>query len=330
MDKNKLPEHTKKQHFVPQFLIRKFYNSSKRLEGYSFRERKIIYPDADDICSMNYLYEWDMVNFLNYIEKVLSKLESRINVNLNNTIDYLNSANNNKEVFVSLTEDIKEMCKYTIIQRLRMPDIINQLPQIVLKGYAEFLMEMACRENEEVRKQGLQEELKKLLKEDIEFDEKKKGADEAFLKGEGLKLLFEEDLIIEYIYNLVMSSHKVVIKKSNNFHFVSSDEPVMILGEVGEVKDMFNTSNFYLPITPNYILCLIVSNGEYDELIGDRVILQEIQEKEYEKILRNQVAQAKKLVYTDKITKKMEDIINEILDAKEELEKYEKGIMETV
>ena len=57
MTKNK-NEHTKKQHFVPQFLIRKFYNGSNRLEGYLFRERKRIYPEAKDICSIKYLYEW--------------------------------------------------------------------------------------------------------------------------------------------------------------------------------------------------------------------------------------------------------------------------------
>ena len=112
---------TKRQHYVPQVLIKNFYNNSNRVNAYLLKDGTIFSSTSRDICHKKYLYEYDKDNHLNEIEKEFNPIEGKLGDSFRNIFKQLNNIDikNSEGCLVPINEDIKFICRYLIIQLLR-------------------------------------------------------------------------------------------------------------------------------------------------------------------------------------------------------------------
>ena len=303
---------TVKQHFVPQFYIRNFYNSKNKVDCWIVgkKDNPICEKSAKAICWELNLYEWDMDEFLNDIEDRLDAFENEVKPAIDNIFNYFNQFELKQGdcLYLPKTEDIEKLIVYVIIQILRTPNMIHSLSDMVEKMIRAD--EMFC----------------KLVFEDNIVKNSDSETIKAALKGKGLDFFFKNKYVLSYIYQSVKKTHKIVVFKSENLHFLSSDEPVVIDFRENKLTEenaplLLEKSNFYFALSPKYCLGLLLSNKDYEDIGEDEFALRTINYRIYEYITELLVMRSNKYIYSDKIDEKSEKIIKRTLELKEKFKK---------
>ena len=178
---------TIRQHFVPQFLIKKFCNTKNMVECYSIEKDKWFPAHSDDICFKKKLYECEEILFINEIENILCKMEKETSISLNKVLEALDRYDleygDCKIIPLDyLKNEIEILIIYMVIQIMRSPKMIENLSYIV-DGSIKYVDELNnIVFNEDVVKNADKEDLDKAL------------------KAIGLELFFKDKKIISYIY----------------------------------------------------------------------------------------------------------------------------------
>lgn len=82
-----LGKDTRHQHYVPQCYIQNFANpKNSKVAKYCFMQNCSFDDKAENICHKRDLYEWDIENSMNQIEKRFSKYESGYSIRLTDFI----------------------------------------------------------------------------------------------------------------------------------------------------------------------------------------------------------------------------------------------------
>lgn len=308
---------TRHQHYVPQCYIQNFVNSkNKKVAKYCFMQNCYFDDKVENICHKRDLYEWDIENSMNQIEKRFSKYESGYSIRLTDFISKISRIKVQDmklykviDGFTSLSLDL--LLNDIIIQMFRLPGVVNRMSDIMLEAYKSI--DAKCLKNPIVV--NASEKVRTLV-----------------LKGVGLNTIFsdiEKDSsninseFIKCIYDIIWSTHNIVIYKSERLHFFSSCNPIVInyQGEIDRKSKDFNTeyffknSDLYFPISP--YICIGVEYSDNSENCGN-VYVAKVNNSLYKSILTALIKQSDYCVYSDKITEKDISFIESILEEKRE------------
>lgn len=201
---------TRHQHYVPQCYIQNFANpKNSKVAKYCFMQNCSFDDKAENICHKRDLYEWDKDNNMNQVEKRFSKYESGYSSRLEKFIFNCSKIKIEdgksykiKNGFQVL--DFNSLLKDIIIQMLREPLIINNLPKILSDSYTAMGIDFS--KNKVI--QEATEEVKIMA-----------------LKGVGLNTIFKENVdgisseAIAHFYDVIYKTHRIVIYKSERLHF---------------------------------------------------------------------------------------------------------------
>lgn len=128
---------TKNQHYVPQFYLKKFTNSSWRLETFDIENRRIIRPQSvERVCSWIFFYwveTWkeDLVSQL--LEEMFNYYENKFAWIYQNLINDINSTHQIDE------ELLYWLCEFVTISRLRGKYFRNQLKDMTQDAMKKML-----------------------------------------------------------------------------------------------------------------------------------------------------------------------------------------------
>lgn len=308
---------TVKQHYVPQFLIKKFYNEKNKVECYNLKEGRKFLSSSENICAENNLYE--CVGFKeNEIEKYLSQLEGEVSILLGEILKYLDIFPLNQgDSYIITVEKLKESNKikekidylifFVIIQILRHPFLVNQIGPIIKETINSF------DENENIKE----------IKEFKYFKEKLLDAGitdmSTVYKMMGFKELFDINRIVRYLYPIIQKEHKIVFFRTEKLHFICSDTSVVfdcynIDFNNGDIKNLesniFENSDFYFSLTPHYCLGLLKPYSWNSDVLNDEIMIRSINFRSYERITCCQIYQSTQYIFSDVIDEKIMNIIS--------------------
>ena len=119
-----MPDKTKKQHFVPQFLLRNFTNDTGKLWVYDKPESRIFPSGTQNIACDGYFYDDETVAHVTgedqFVEKALAAAEGKWSANLTNVLERIRAANNMGSI--NLTIDERScMSEMIAVQMIRTP-----------------------------------------------------------------------------------------------------------------------------------------------------------------------------------------------------------------
>lgn len=104
---------TKRQHYVPQFLLRKFCDENGKISVYDKKNKKIFKTLPKDICFKDYLYEYETIDcklsngkhiLPNDIENIYAKEEGEYSRLLDGIINKLKILNNSNALILTSNE----------------------------------------------------------------------------------------------------------------------------------------------------------------------------------------------------------------------------------
>ena len=261
MGKSKNGE-TVKQHYVPRFYMKNFYNSRNKLDCWNIEHNYRCERVVKSICYEDDLYECDGgIIQLNEIEDILGKIETEIKDSVVNILKSLKKYESDAEIETcyripmgDLEEDIEKLVIFIVIQMIRTPNMVSEYSKII-DGFVKL---------NEISEEGFyqNEEVKKASREDID----------KVLKSKCLELFFKDKRILAFMYARIMETHNIVFMTSERLHFLSGDEPVIIsyYGKYGEM--LLENSDFFFALSPNCCMSLVrketwiqedIPNGEY-------------------------------------------------------------------
>lgn len=315
-----MAENTKHQHYVPRCYIKNFINlENGRVAKYCFMQNRYLDDRIENVCHKRNLYEWDKENSANEIENRFSKYESGYSIRLTDFISKISRIKVQDmklykviDGFTSLGLDL--LLNDIIIQMFRLPRVVNRMSDIMLEAYKS--VDAKCLKNPIVV--NASEKVKTLA-----------------LKGVGLNTIFpdiEKDSsninseFIKCIYDIIWSTHNIVIYKSERLHFFSSCNPIVInyQGEIDRKSKDFNTeylfknSDLYFSISPH--ICIGVEYSDSIENSGN-VYVAKVNNSLYKSILTALIRQSDYCIYSDKITEKDISFVENVLEEKRKMHK---------
>lgn len=218
----------KRQHFVPQFYLRRFSKDGKSINIWNIaRQIKICNANLKNQCYRNYFYGQDSI-----VEETLSTIEA-------NAAQVLHSIGDTSLPPSPGSEGHQFLIIYILMQHartLRMADELNELTDNLAKYLARGSKEL----------------------EGIDLDSVRVG-----LKEPALSALSTATTCYPLLFDL---AYKVLVNKTS-LEFVTSDHPVVLYNQLMSFrKDGSNTGfatkglQIFLPIDPHHMILLYDSN----------------------------------------------------------------------
>lgn len=273
---------TKKQHYVPQFYIKNFYNSKGRVDCCFLKDFSVVPIRSENICCENYLYEVDKEDPIYSWEIFFNSVEGLIKQDIDRLIKFLDGYNlqSDARLIFPRPKYLKDIIEYVVIQKVRTPRIVNNLgPKVqkILKHFKDYYTSG--------------------------YDK----MTDSDLKAYGLAMLFAKNGLVNDIFKQLERTHNVVVLKSSKLPFLSGDEAV--IGDYkgrselddGMTSSFFSNSDLYFPLNTEYCLALLKEVEDFEYMSADKMGFKLVDDALYDHILKRLVVGCDICVFSNKI-----------------------------
>ena len=252
---SKLPgKMTRKQHWVPQFYLRHFANSSGQLHAYSKSNGVFYRTKVEDVCSKRDLYEVrysdigddsdDKYYAQNLIEAKLSETESRISVSYSRLLQCCKDAIFEGDAF---RQGRQAVCKLASNLIVRHPATMLANRNRAREDSSMLLEDVVLTEEEEALLDwsGWNDDFEALAELSV-----------------SATLLFSEDssVPINRIYEAFLEKHFSILEAPIGSGFITTSMPMFIIDSGG---DSYDFDFVYMPLSSEHA-ALFTTDGSFE------------------------------------------------------------------